>query len=463
MMTKTKYLLAGIAILFTLYSGTALYFSRHFFPHTKVEDWDLSFLNLAQSENLLNEQLEDFEFQVIQDVRDKETEKLYGKDFQLVYGDRSVLRDYLKKQKAWLWPWECLRRDREEIPFTVKYNREQLAEKVSQLPMCNISEKIISQNAHPYYEGNSFSIKPEVIGNELIPEKLLEHIENNIQERNQEIHVSKEFYKMPRYLSDSPEVTDACKLLNEYCNTEITYDAGDQTETVSRDTIAKWLKCSKNMKVRVNKDKIKKYVKDLAEKYDTCGKTREFTSRSGETVQVSGGTYGWILDQDLIFQQLYSHIKKKESFNAELPCVQSAKAHASADWGTTYLEVSISLQHMWYVEDGQVILDTPVVTGKPVPKTETPTGVYDIMGKLRHTVLIGDILPSTGEPEYKSPVEYWMRVTDTGIGFHDADWQTQFGKDVYTRSGSHGCINMPVQAIQAIFDRVETGTPVIIW
>ena len=56
-----------------------------------------------------------------------------------------------------------------------------------------------------------------------------------------------------------------------------------------------------------------------------------------------------------------------------------------------------------------------------------------------------------------------MRITWSGIGFHDADWQTAFGGERYKNgNGSHGCINMPVDKSGELFDMIEPGIPVII-
>ena len=106
----------------------------------------------------------------------------------------------------------------------------------------------------------------------------------------------------------------------------------------------------------------------------------------------------------------------------------------------------MSAQHMWYVQNGQVVLETDVVTGEPIPSRITPEGVYSLMWKQRDATLVGDIKPETGKPEYETDVAYWMQVTSSGVGFHDAIWQTAFGGTLYQipGTGSHGCINMPL-------------------
>ena len=73
-----------------------------------------------------------------------------------------------------------------------------------------------------------------------------------------------------------------------------------------------------------------------------------------------------------------------------------------AGWGNTYAEVDMSAQHMWYVQNGQVVLETDVVTGEPIPSKITPEGVYSLMWKQPNSVLVGDINPDTGEPAYRT-------------------------------------------------------------
>ena len=75
-------------------------------------------------------------------------------------------------------------------------------------------------------------------------------------------------------------------------------------------------------------------------------------------------------------------------------------------------------------------------------------------------MLRGEIVPSTGKPEYETPVAYWMPFNG-GIGLHDADWNSYFGGKKYIYRGSHGCINLPGAAAKQLYSLVEVGTPVI--
>ena len=48
-----------------------------------------------------------------------------------------------------------------------------------------------------------------------------------------------------------------------------------------------------------------------------------------------------------------------------------------------------------------------------------------------------------------------------GIGFHDADWQPYFGGDRYLTGGSHGCINMPPENAEELYNIIQYDVPII--
>ena len=79
----------------------------------------------------------------------------------------------------------------------------------------------------------------------------------------------------------------------------------------------------------------------------------------------------------------------------------------------------------------------------------------------RDKVLTGTIDPSTGKPIYQTPVAYWMRVTWTGVGFHDATWNPSFGGSRYQTNGSHGCINLPPENAGQLYSLIQYDVPII--
>ena len=47
-----------------------------------------------------------------------------------------------------------------------------------------------------------------------------------------------------------------------------------------------------------------------------------------------------------------------------------------------------------------------------------------------------------------------------GIGFHDASWRGKFGGSIYKTAGSHGCVNLPLNAAKFIFENSYAGIQV---
>ena len=82
----------------------------------------------------------------------------------------------------------------------------------------------------------------------------------------------------------------------------------------------------------------------------------------------------------------------------------------------------------------------------------TPAGAYSITYKQRNATLKGQ--------GYATPISYWMPFNG-GIGFHDATWQAYFGGDRYTYAGSHGCINMPLDAAATLYSIIDTNVPIV--
>ena len=214
------------------------------------------------------------------------------------------------------------------------------------------------------------------------------------------------------------------------------------------------------MNVTFDEEAVKAYIQTLADKYNTKGKARTFTTASGNTVTVEGGGYGWRIDQEAEYNALTANIKNGETVTREPEYSSRAATHDTNDFGSTYAEVDLSNQQMYFIKDGQVVLQTGVVTGNPNRGNATPQGTYSLAYKALNQVLRGEKKPD-GTYEYETPVKFWMPFNG-GIGFHDATWQSSFGGSRYQSHGSHGCVNMPYDKAAQLYDLISAGTPVIL-
>ena len=323
------------------------------------------------------------------------------------------------------------------------------------------SEQIPASSAFPKYDGNTYVIEPESCGTAVNIRAVKECITNSVQTFAAEVDLKQaDCYETPKYTSQSEQVTSACETLNTYCGASITYNM-DVPVVVDKALISGWLSVDGDMNVTLNEAAVREWMREFGKRYDTLGSSRTFTTPVGKTAEVSGGTYGWSVDEDGETAHLIEHIKKGEVLAKEPAWCQTAAAHGPQDWGSTYIDVDLSAQHMWYVVNGGIAMQCDVVTGAPDASKVTPAGVYYVSEKLSPTVLIGET-QADGKPEYEQEVDYWMRVTQSGIGFHDADWQLAFGGDLYLSRGSHGCINMSKYDAQTLYSMIELGVPAVI-
>lgn len=117
-----------------------------------------------------------------------------------------------------------------------------------------------------------------------------------------------------------------------------------------------------------------------------------------------------------------------------------------------YVIVDKSEQQLYLYDDNELLYTTPVTTGKD--ETPSDTGLFKISYKATNVTL-------SDNKTYWSPVRYWMPYNG-GEGLHDADWRSVFGTESYHYGGSHGCINMPVDITDEIYNNVEAGTKVLV-
>lgn len=192
------------------------------------------------------------------------------------------------------------------------------------------------------------------------------------------------------------------------------------------------------------------FIKDqLTAKYQTTDKVVGFTTTAGDNIQVQYKTYGisvlWVKEEKALRELIANH---ESSTNRKLPL------GGYDDLSNTYIEVSINDQHLWHYTEGELCCETDIVTGTK-GRHDTPTGLYYISECIPGKYLTGD--------DYKTWVNQWMRLTNSGVGLHDAYWRGAFGGNIYVTDGSHGCINLPKDFARNLFSEVKNGYAVIVY
>lgn len=452
-----------VGVLLLIYLLLAVYFMDHFFVNTTINGVKFSGKSVKAVEKHFKDSVSGYELTVIEKAQAKDVIK--GTDISLAYEENDDLKKALHKQNAFAWPAAIFSGKNVEVEVEVAYDEGALDQKIEEM-QCLQVEQIPAVSAKPKFDGEKYVVEPEVIGTQVNKDVLKEKVHKSISGFQKELDMEAEgCYQTPKFTSESEEVKKAVDQMNAYAKASITYDMNPHTEVVDKALITTWLTVDEEMQIVFDTEAVKAWLSAFGEKYDTQGTTRTFTTPTGKSATVSGGTYGWSVDEDTELENLQNSIRNGEVVTREPAYYLGGRAatHAMPDWGNTYAEVDLTEQYMWYIVDGAVALETAVVTGEPIPEKETPTGTYDILEKSLNKTLVGAIEPETGKPEYETPVDYWMRITWTGIGFHDANWQSAFGGALYQTPGigSHGCINMPPSLAASLYNMIPVGTPVI--
>lgn len=452
-------ILAVVAIVIGVYLGIASYYKERFLMGTFVNGVDCSDKTLEDVEAMLQKQVEEYSI-TIYEANDA-SEVIEGTAMDIIYGGYKELKEAFEKQNAYHWPKALFEKTNIKAEIVFEYSQEKLDTIISELECMKAENQVAPVSATVVYSGSEFVIKDEVAGTQLDATKVSEVIHAGVTAMEESVNlVESECYVQPVYKKDSEAVVAAQAELNKYISAKITYSLDNIEVVVDKDEIAPWVSVDGNMTPVIDSAKVKAFTDTLGSKYNTANRSGTITTPTGKEAAVAVAGYGRQVGSQADCDQLISEIKAGKTVTRSPIFSRQATPEDQFAWGTTYLEVDITEQHMWYIVNGQVAFETDVVTGKK-GSMDTPTGTYTILEKIKGKYLRGDLV--NGKPSYITWVDYWMRVTWSGIGFHDAGWQNGiFGGDRYVTNGSHGCINMPPAKAAELFGMLSVGCPVVI-
>ena len=345
------------------------------------------------------------------------------------------------------------------VDAELKYDEAALRALLENMAFVKNASPTSDASITPYEEGKAFSIVPEVQGTEIDMDKLMAAVKDALNSQTRLLKVENlDCYKTIQVTADNADLNQMCANLNRYKDINITYVFGDQQEILPGLEAVKWIDGVSGSTVQVNQQKVAEYVKYLADKYDTYGKPHTFTSTSGRQVSVNGD-YGWQINQAEEAVALTRMVQNGTNQTREPAYSRTAASRTGNDFGTTYVEVDMGLQHIYMYENGTLIAEAPIVTGNVAKGWTTPEGLYTLYYKERDRVLRGP-KRADGTYSYESPVSYWMPFNG-GIGLHDASWRGKFGGEIYKNNGSHGCINIPPKTAAVIYEHVYKGIPIL--
>lgn len=376
---------------------------------------------------------------------------------------QTPLTQYLQNQNPFLWVDNITAHRTHTLSPTATFDEKILLGLWEKLPFVieeqqkeSILEIRHTEKGYQLYNG---------LENRLDLEKAYSILTEKITEGKTKLNLSEEqcYYQMDMSAKQE-QIYSLWEKIEAFQNSGIIYDMGDNSDEkilLDASIMSEFLEAENGEvlldeagSLVLNQEKVSAFVEELAKKFDTYDKERSFLSTRGDLITIKGGTYGTKLNQKAEVDFLMENLLRNETQTRVPEYDKSGVARGKDDIGTTYIEIDMTEQKMYYYEEGELLLETDIVTGNTGRKMGTPEGAFYVYNKQKNRILRG--------PGYASPVKFWMPVKGS-IGIHDANWRSKFGGEIYKTGGSHGCINTPTEKMTELYDMVEIGTPVMIF
>ena len=456
--TGRKIVISLVVLLLLLTVGAYgygfYYFSSHFLPGSMVNGFNCSYMTREDTESLLDQRVKAYVLAV--ETMKNGQEAISAKDVDLSYVSTGIIRKLIRDQERFTWFLAFNQNKNYDISESLSYNTEMMSQTVDNLKCMQADNIVQPVDAQIQDTGECFEIIPEVTGNALDRTKTEEVIAGAMLRGRTSVNLEEEScYLKPSVYSTDTQLQANCEKMNQLCDIIITYDFADRTETVDRTVIKNWFGYDQDGNVILDENLVRQYVSNLGLIYDTMGQTRTFQTYDNREVEIKGGDYGWVIDQDAEVKALIEAINSGVTQVREPVYLYSGYSRGTNDIGSTYVEIDLTNQRLVFYMKGTPIVDTPIVSGNPnIDGCATPEGCYALDAKESPAVLTGE--------DYETNVTYWMPFAGN-VGIHDATWRTEFGGNMYQWDGSHGCINVPYDKAAAIYANIEVGMPVVVY
>lgn len=387
----------------------------------------------AKSKDQVNIKIngEDFKFALDEYLSHSITEE----DFEKYIGDISF-KDYFMKSKI-----------NYSLKDTCKYSGG----------IGNIVQQIIETGSYPYeeekdayFDTENMEVIPEVYGTRIVPDGVQQAVDESIKNGIYNLSTGdEEHYIKPSVTEDDikEKYADLIAILDwsvSYKDSDVVIKLSDYKDSISVHDDGTY---------EINDSFLTNAVFKVSETIDRTYESIKFKSEKDGEITVKGGTYGPIMHNKKEIEFLKKKLKERESITDRVPiwkCVPLEDGKNPDD----YIEVDLSEQHVWHYSGGKLCCDSKCVTGDSGKKRDTPKGAYYITEKIPGKYLTGE--------GYKTWVNRWMRLTNRGVGLHDAGWRRGFGGNIYKTNGSHGCVNLPKKYAYNLYDEVDVGILVVV-
>ncbi len=457
---------AILGALLVIYLAGCVFFATHLFPNTTVRGVDVSLMTASNAAQAISDALDQTSVHVSGD----------GVDFTLdsdstgfsINADDAVDAMF-EDVVVWAWPVLVMVDHNESAKLASSYDAQAIRSSVdAQVASFNATASDPVDASVSYSEdAGRFIVNPGSLGTKIDVDTVTSQVIDTLAQDSSSLTLTSTSLVQQGVTADDPALVSAAAQANAYLACDINYTLNGTTiATEDASVIKDWISVDASGQVTVDETAMTTWASELESKLNSVGGTVTYTRPDGKVVTVSGGTYGWSVDNGILEAMVRDTVYNSYTGDQELPMTQTAAVYnpGGQSWGKRYIDVDISEQHVrFYDSDGSLIWESDCITGANYDNRDTPTGVYSINNKQTNTTLIGANDPTTGQPSYKTPVSYWMPFIGNTVGLHDASWQPGFGGTLYQQGyGSHGCVNLPSDAAAQLYELVQIGDVVVV-
>ena len=366
-----------VNILLTLYLLMTFYYNDTFWVGTWINEVYCTGKSVEEVNVLLREQMVYDEVQVV-DLEGK-TEILSLKTINYDVDYTSSLKELLDKQNPFFWLKGVFSNEGYQVQPYITYDEENLQKIIAELEVVKAAENPepvkaeIRKTADGYELWQNFTRKPNA-------DKVIKSLMNGINTGQKEIKLANECYEDTIPTAEMEEVYALWKQIEALQDCKITYDMTDEQVSVDAAAVAEWIAVDEDGdiltdeagNVLLKEDCFKTFIYDLAQKYDTYNVPREFQTTRGDLVTIEKGTYGNRLDKNAEIEYLKeAFLTGKEEIH--IPTYdKEALYKGKDDIGDTYIEVDMTEQVMYYYKEGELVIETPIVSGNISAGHRTP-------------------------------------------------------------------------------------------
>ena len=443
-------IMTAIAVI---YVGFAIYFESHFCFGTSIDGIAVGGSSVEKVEDAFRTEMKNYQLTVT--AREDKNGTIAGSDIDMEPVFQGEIETLLNEQNGFSWLIRMFQKQEFELEKVVSYDEQKLNEAVSNLPCMKDQRTPVDATYADYTKENGYALVPADYGTEVDAAKVKKAVSDAILVLDETVDLEQsDCYRKPAVGDDDKDLLDLIDTLNQYVGVTITYDFGDDKEVLDGTTISTWLSEGTDEKVSIDEEEVLAFVKTLAKKYNTAYSPKELKTSYGTTVTVTGGFYGWRIDNSGEVEQILADLKAGKDVEREPVYLTTANSHGEHDYGDSYVEINLTNQHLFLYKDGKLVVESDFVSGNLAKGHDTPTGAFGLTYKTMNAVLRG--------PDYETPVTYWMPFNGD-VGMHDATWRNKFGGSIYKTGGSHGCINLPASAAKKIYETIDKGYAVLVY